>query len=63
MTEGSIVDWLVNDGDRISADDPLYVLETDKVETEIASPADGVIRIIGVIGETYAVGELIAQID
>ena len=63
MTEGSLVGWLVNEGERINAGDPLYVVETDKVETEITSPASGVVRIIGIVGETYAVGDLIAEID
>jgi pyruvate/2-oxoglutarate dehydrogenase complex dihydrolipoamide acyltransferase (E2) component len=63
MTEGTVVQWLVEDGAAVGAGEPLYVLETDKVENEIESPAAGVIRIVGTPGEVYDVGTLIATID
>jgi len=63
MTEGTVVQWLVEDGAAVGAGEPLYVLETDKVENEIESPTTGVIRIVGTPGEVYDVGTLIATID
>ena len=63
MTEGTIVQWLVDDGAAVAAGEPLYVLETDKVENEIESPTTGVVRIVGTPGEVYDVGTLIATID
>ena len=64
MTEGTIVEWLVEDGATVAAHDPIYVLENDKVENEIESPAAGVIRIVAPAGdEAYDVGTLIATID
>ena len=63
MTEGTVVQWLVDDGASVAAGEALYVLETDKVENEIESPATGVIRIVGTPGEVYDVGTLIATID
>lgn len=63
MTEGTVAQWLVEDGAAVVAGEPLYVLETDKVENEIESPATGVIRIVGTPGEVYDVGTLIATID
>jgi len=63
MTEGTVVQWLVEDGQAVGAGEPLYVLETDKVENEIESPTTGVIRIVGTPGEVYDVGTLIATID
>jgi pyruvate dehydrogenase E2 component (dihydrolipoamide acetyltransferase)/2-oxoglutarate dehydrogenase E2 component (dihydrolipoamide succinyltransferase) len=63
MTEGILSQWLVEDGDQVTAGDELYVIETDKVENEIESPVAGLVRRIGVAGETYAVGDLIAVIE
>jgi len=63
MTEGTIVEWLVEDGATVTARDPIYVLENDKVENEIESPVAGVIRIVARPGEAYDVGTVIATID
>jgi pyruvate/2-oxoglutarate dehydrogenase complex dihydrolipoamide acyltransferase (E2) component len=63
-TEGTFVDWLVADGARVVEDQPLYVLETDKVEVEVASPAAGVLRHGSVeAGQTYPVGTQVAAIE
>jgi 2-oxoglutarate dehydrogenase E2 component (dihydrolipoamide succinyltransferase) len=63
MTEGTIVEWLVADGDQVTAGQLLYRIETDKVENDVESPAAGVIRITGVEGETYDVGSPIGEIE
>jgi pyruvate/2-oxoglutarate dehydrogenase complex dihydrolipoamide acyltransferase (E2) component len=64
MTEGTLVEWLVEPGAVVAAGDPLYVLETDKTENEIPAPISGVVKsITGVVGETYACGTLIAEIE
>jgi pyruvate/2-oxoglutarate dehydrogenase complex dihydrolipoamide acyltransferase (E2) component len=63
MQEAVLVEWLVDDGDEIGAGDPLYVIESDKADQEIESPAAGIVRIKGVPGETYDVGHLIAEIE
>lgn len=62
MTEGVLAEWLVADGANVAEGEPIYLLEAEKVETEIESPASGVLRQVGVKGETYQVGELIAEI-
>ena len=41
MTEGTLARWLVGDGARIAQDQPMYLLETDKVETEMPAPVAG----------------------
>ena len=38
MTEGTLVEWLVADGDAVTPGDVLYRIETDKVENEIEAP-------------------------
>jgi len=50
MTEGTLVEWMVSDGQPVQAGDVLYRIETDKVENDVESPIAGVIRIVGVEG-------------
>ena len=47
MTEATLAQWLVEDGARVDQDQPVYVLETDKVETVITAPRSGVLHRIG----------------
>ena len=63
VEEGTLVEWLVEDGARVERGDPLYLLETDKVEMEIEAPCAGVVSRVGTAGEVYPVGELIATIS
>jgi pyruvate/2-oxoglutarate dehydrogenase complex dihydrolipoamide acyltransferase (E2) component len=62
MTEGTLVEWLVADGDSVAEGQIIYRLETDKVENDIESPAAGVIHITGEEGEVYDVGTPIGEI-
>lgn len=59
----TIREWLVEDGATVQVGDPLYILETDKTENEIPSPVTGTIHILGVIGERYDVGTVIAEVS
>jgi pyruvate/2-oxoglutarate dehydrogenase complex dihydrolipoamide acyltransferase (E2) component len=63
MGEGSIVEWLVADGDQVAVGQPLYLLETDKTQNEVPSPVAGIIKLIGQAGETYDVGTIIAEVS
>ncbi len=63
MTEGTIVEWLVEDGAPVTAGQPIYVLETDKTEAEIEAPASGVLRIEADAGELLEVGTPIGEIE
>ena len=62
MTEATLARWLVDDGAEVAQDQPLYLLETDKVESEIGAPRAGVLRRIGVEGRAYPVGKVIADL-
>jgi len=62
VEEGTLVEWLVEDGAHVERDSPLYLLETDKVEMQIDAPCAGTVTRIGVAGEIYPVGEIIATI-
>ncbi len=63
MTEGTLVEWLVADGEQVVVGQLLYRIETDKVENDVEAPAAGVVRITGEEGETYTVGESIGEIQ
>lgn len=63
MEEGTLIEWLVADGATVALEEPLYVLETDKVENEITAPVGGVLHQTGEAGRTYQVGETIGTIE
>ena len=64
IIEATITKWLVNEGDSIQEDDALVEIATDKVDSEIPSPVDGVLKSLKFQeGETVAVGEVIALLD
>jgi len=64
VSEGTITKWLKSEGEQIAADEALLEISTDKVDTEIPSPASGVVRqILAQEGETVAVGTKIAVIS
>jgi len=63
MTEGTLVEWLVGDGDTVAAGQVLYRLETDKVENDVEAMVGGVIHLSGSEGEIYEVGAEIGTID
>ncbi|MET0275544.1 MAG: biotin/lipoyl-containing protein, partial [Acidimicrobiia bacterium] len=61
VTEGTITRWLKNVGDTVEADEPLFEVSTDKVDSEVPAPAAGVIsEIIVPEGETVDVGTRLA---
>src|SRR6478735_6137089 len=63
VSEGTVTRWLKQEGDQVEADEPLLEISTDKVDTEVPSPASGVLTKI-VVGEdeTVAVGAELAVI-
>lgn len=64
VTEGTVTRWLKKEGERIEADEPLLEVSTDKVDTEIPSPASGVLTAIKVgEDETVDVGAELAVIS
>ena len=61
VTEGTITQWFKNVGDTVAADEPLFEVSTDKVDTEVPSPVAGVLVEIRVAeGDTVDVGTVIA---
>lgn len=63
LTEAEIVRWLVAEGDRVEADQPVVEVETDKAVVEIPSPFAGIVlKHGGSEGETLAVGSVLVVI-
>ncbi|HJS48984.1 MAG TPA: biotin/lipoyl-containing protein, partial [Gaiellaceae bacterium] len=63
VSEGTITKWLKQVGEPIGRDEPLLEISTDKVDTEVPSPAEGVVAQIHVAeGETVEVGTVLAVI-
>src|SRR5690348_2684313 len=63
VSEGTITKWLRQEGEQIEADEPLLEISTDKVDTEVPSPASGTVtQILVQEGETVEVGTKLAQI-
>src|SRR5580698_8272082 len=57
VTEGTVTRWLKQEGDTVEVDEPLVEVSTDKVDTEIPSPAAGVLtKIIAQEDDTVEVG-------
>ena len=64
MEVGLIVEWLVAEGDSVAEGDPLVVIETEKVSTELEAPAGGIVMEIGCeVDDEIPVGEIIAYIE
>jgi pyruvate/2-oxoglutarate dehydrogenase complex dihydrolipoamide acyltransferase (E2) component len=64
VAEGTVIQWRKRPGDWVERDETICEISTDKIDTEIPSPASGrLIRILVEANETVAVGTLLAQID
>ena len=63
VSEGTVTRWLKQEGEHIEADEPLLEISTDKVDTEVPSPASGTLtQILVQEGETVDVGTPLARI-
>ncbi len=62
-SEATLTEWLVEDGAVVSEGQPLYVIETEKVETEVEASTSGVIRRSAEAGQTLPVGTQVATIE
>jgi 2-oxoglutarate dehydrogenase E2 component (dihydrolipoamide succinyltransferase) len=63
VSEGTITRWLKQEGEQVEADEPLLEISTDKVDTEVPSPASGTLtQILVQEGQTVDVGTKLGQI-
>ena len=64
VTEATVSKWLKSQGEKVTIDEPIVELETDKVNVEVPSPSNGVLGSINVKeGETVNVGSLLGTVD
>ena len=64
IVEATILKWLKKEGDRIELDETLLEVATDKVDSEVPSPAQGIlVKIIGQVNDVVAIGKTIAIIE
>jgi 2-oxoglutarate dehydrogenase E1 component len=63
VREGTILEWHKQEGDAVAADETLVEVSTDKVDAEIPAPVAGtLVKIHGAVGDTVAVGAVLAEI-
>ncbi len=61
MESGTVLEWLKQEGDRLAKGDPLLMVETDKVTTEVEAPMDGTLhKIVVPAGDERPIGALLA---
>jgi 2-oxoglutarate dehydrogenase E2 component (dihydrolipoamide succinyltransferase) len=64
IVEGTLTKWLKKAGDTVALDEPLFEISTDKVDTEIPSPAAGVLsEVLVQEGQTIQVNAVVARIS
>src|ERR1039458_5495247 len=64
IVEGTLTKWLKKPGDHVERDEPLFEISTDKVDTEIPSPAAGTLSEVMVEeGKTVGISTVVARID
>jgi pyruvate dehydrogenase E2 component (dihydrolipoamide acetyltransferase) len=63
VDEGTVIEWLKNVGDEVQADEPICAIATDKVDTEVLAPVDGVLsKQLVAENESVAVGAPVAEL-
>src|SRR5207248_230655 len=64
IVEGTLTKWLKKPGDHVERDEPLFEISTDKVDTEIPSPAAGTLaEVLVEEGKTVGINTIVARID
>lgn len=63
IQEALLAEWFKKDGDHVKKDEPLFVIETDKVTLEIEAETDGILRIKVDAGTTVAIGQVVGTIE
>jgi 2-oxoglutarate dehydrogenase E2 component (dihydrolipoamide succinyltransferase) len=62
VQEAVLVQWYKKDGDPVQKDEPIFVVETDKVTLEIVAEASGILKILVSEGETVSIGTKVGTI-
>lgn len=62
MTEGIVDEWYIADGDPVEEGEPVYRLETEKVNMDVEADVSGVVKHVAQVGETLAPGDVVGWI-
>ncbi|MCY4130961.1 MAG: dihydrolipoamide acetyltransferase family protein [Gammaproteobacteria bacterium] len=62
MTEGIVDEWYIADGDPVEQGQPVYRLETEKVNLDVEADVSGIVKHIAQVGETLAPGDVVGWI-
>ena len=63
VTEALLAQWFKSEGELVKKDEPLFVIETDKVTLEVVAEADGVLSVKVPEGETVNIGAVVGTVD
>ncbi|MEN8246357.1 MAG: 2-oxoglutarate dehydrogenase complex dihydrolipoyllysine-residue succinyltransferase [Thermodesulfobacteriota bacterium] len=63
VQEAVLAEWFKSDGEQVQIDEPLLVIETDKVTLEVVAEAAGVLKILVQEGETVTIGAVVGLIE
>ena len=64
VTEGTILEWVKNEGEFVEEGETVVEVSTDKVDAEVPAPASGVIaKVLAQVDDTVKVGQALAQLD
>ena len=64
VTEGTVLEWHKQVGDRVELDETIVEVSTDKVDAEVPAPAAGVLtKIVAEVDQVVAVGAVLGEID
>ena len=63
VSEVILIEWLKDDGERVERDEPICVLETDKANVDLPSPASGTLKHLQALETALEIGAVIAQIE
>ncbi len=63
VSEAVLAQWFKQDGDRVRKDEPVFLIETDKVTLEVVAESGGVLKILVPEGETVPIGAVVGNIE
>jgi len=63
MQSAELTQWLVQAGERVEAGQPIAEIATDKIESEIVAPANGILHPVATVGDELPVGAVLATIE
>ena len=62
VTEATLAEWFVKDGDQVEEGKPLFSVESDKSVQEVEAPTSGILSIHKEAGEVYEIGTVLGEL-